>query len=513
MAPTENPPAARARRWIVSLASLSLALVVGAGWLAWKLSHRPPELNAQQLLADPALRAQVLAALVESSKGIFDSHPDADVGRVLQPGLEAVEFVGTPVSTNEWGMREAAYALPKPPGRVRVVLLGDSYVFGYGIRADERVGVFLERFLERRGGLAGEVECLHLAVGSWNAVSETEFVRRQLAELQPDLVVQVLVTNDLDDNAGVRGFGARSNFAPRRPERAGSIVSMTYPIEFTAKGNTNFILEAVDWESRSRYEELAEHTRRLAASTERVGGRYLMVAHWCDYKPKLRRFVEGALSADQILWLPDSFQRDTSLWARESDPHWNARGHELLAELLFGVIRGRELLPTLELEPWDEIERSSARMVEQGLAEASAERPPAYWSSRRPVESRLSFVGPTDEVMRQVYTGIDDRGLVSAYASLILKGVGGGGRVRVLGRCLDRPELDGTRVSVFVDELEIGRIELQAAARIDHDWPLPAAARERDYVSLRFSSPDWVYAGDQRRRCVSFSLESVALTP
>jgi len=512
MAPTENPPAARA--WIVSLASLSLALVGASGWLAWKLSHRPPELNSQQLLADPRMRAQVLAALVERSTGIFDSHPDPDVGRVLQPGLDGVDFVGTPVSTNAWGMREAGYALPKPPGTVRVVLLGDSYVFGYGIRADQRLGAFLERFLEQHGGgFAGEIECLHLAVGSWNAVSETEFVRRQLAELRPDLVVQVLVTNDLDDNAGVRGFGARSSFAPRRPERAGAMVSMTYPVEFTEKGNTNFILEAVDWESRTRYEELAEHVGRLARGTEQAGGRYLMVGHWSDYKPKLRRFVEGVLPAAQIVWLPDSFQRDASLWVSQSDPHWNARGHELLAELLFGVIRGRALLPALELEPWDEVERRSARMVEQGLAEASAERPPAYWASRRPVASRLSFVDPSTEAMRQVYTGIDDRGLVSAYASLILKGVGGSGRVRVLGRCLDRLELDGTRVSVFVDELEIGEIELRAAAKIDHDWPLPAAAREREYLSLRFSSPDWVYAGDQRRRCVSFTLESVGLSP
>jgi hypothetical protein len=499
-----------ARRWIALLASSTLALFVFGSWLAWRYvgSTKPFDLDAA--VRDPGLRKELIERLVARSKGIFDTHPDPDVARVLQPGLENVGFEGTSVSSNEWGVREASYRLPKPPDVVRVVLLGDSYVFGYGAHANERMGVHLRQFLNQQAlSFPGNVEVLHLAVGSWNAVSECEFARRQLSELAPDLLVQLLVTNDLDDNPGVRGFGARASFAPRTPERTDAMVSLTYPVEFTRKGNTNYLLEGVDWESRERYAELARHVERLARAVEANGGRYLLVAHWAGYKAKLRRFLGDGLREDQLLWLPDLFQTNKNLWVGPEDPHWNGAGHKLLAELLFGVIRGRSLLPVLQLKPWPAVERKADALEKDGHAQAHAEPPAAYWGPRRPVLGRLVFAPPTAESLRQVYTGIDQRGRVSPYAAVLLAGAAG--RLVLRGRSLDRPELDGVEVAVFVDELQVGSFELRSGLKIDHAWPLPAELRGREHVAARFVTPDWVYAGDQGRHCVSFTLEELAL--
>ena len=82
----------------------------------------------------------MLERLLEESQGFYDSHPDADVGHLHLPGLQGREFVRQPVHTNALGLREREIATPKPPGTVRVLLLGDSFVFGWGVAADRRLG-------------------------------------------------------------------------------------------------------------------------------------------------------------------------------------------------------------------------------------------------------------------------------------------------------------------------------------------------------------------------------------
>ena len=509
----ERSTPSAARRWIVALGTLSASLLAVCVALALRLQDGGAAVRAslQGALDDPELRAQVIEELMSRSSSIFDSHPDPEVGRVLLPRKSDMEFAGVSVESNSWGMREREYALPKPDGTVRVVLLGDSYVFGFGVEAEDRMGVFLEDYLrERATGFDGPIEVLHLAIGSWGAVSECTFVRRQLGELQPDVVVQLLVTNDLDDNAGVRGFGARSTYADRYRERADAIVTHTWPIQFSEEAIGNFLLEGVDHESRSRYEDLGEHVARLAREVERAGGHYLLASHWSHFKPKLLRHLAPRLDADQILHLPNAFWFDREYCNGPGDPHWNRRGHERFARLLFGVIRERELLPQLGLEPWPEVEQESRAFLATGHGEATGERPPRYWSTRRPVASTLDFRSLNADELSQLYGGIDDEGNVGPYGSLLLRNLPGG-KLILLGRALERPELDGTRVRVFAEEAELGSFTLEAGEILKHYWDLPAEIAAREFLNVRFTADDYVYAGPRRRQCVSFQLRQVAV--
>ncbi|GEM_PF-2908333 len=47
-----------------------------------------------------------MGAKVSGRSGLWDSHPDADVGRVLQPDLEGQRDVQTLVDSNLFGLRE-----------------------------------------------------------------------------------------------------------------------------------------------------------------------------------------------------------------------------------------------------------------------------------------------------------------------------------------------------------------------------------------------------------------------
>ena len=86
----------------------------------------------------------------------------------MAPNVSYVGFQGAGVTTNSLGMREREYEPRKPPGVTRVVLLGDSYVFDNGVLAEDRMGVFLEKWLVERASRNGEIECLHVGGESWN---------------------------------------------------------------------------------------------------------------------------------------------------------------------------------------------------------------------------------------------------------------------------------------------------------------------------------------------------------
>ncbi len=110
-------------------------------------ASEPEGISLQQVLDDPRVRRQVISELVFEAKGIWDSHNDPDVGRVLQPMLDRQDGRVGRIASNRFGMREREYAVPKPPGLIRVVILGDSLVYGLGVREEDRVGVFLEEYL------------------------------------------------------------------------------------------------------------------------------------------------------------------------------------------------------------------------------------------------------------------------------------------------------------------------------------------------------------------------------
>lgn len=142
-----------AKRLALSFGVLSLGLVVALSVAVRRASHA--NLPLQTALADPQVKRAVVDQLIAQSPGVFDSFPDPMVGRVLQPAMTDRVVTGGVLSSNEWGMRERSYALPKPAGTIRIVLLGDSYVYGPGMAPDQRCGGFLERAVRERAG-AGE---------------------------------------------------------------------------------------------------------------------------------------------------------------------------------------------------------------------------------------------------------------------------------------------------------------------------------------------------------------------
>src|SRR5262249_9193733 len=119
-----------------------------------------------------------LAALVKPSTA-------TDVVYELKPGLDTC-FEKARVRTNAEGVRAAgAYRRPKPTAVFRILLLGDSQAFGWGLDEADTLGAQLAASL--RG--AGEVEVVNAGVPGYNAVQESAWLRARGLAYEPDCVV------------------------------------------------------------------------------------------------------------------------------------------------------------------------------------------------------------------------------------------------------------------------------------------------------------------------------------
>lgn len=500
------------RSSIAGRAALALGVVcLGLlGALAVLLTRGDSTALVLRLRNDDAVRAEVVRALLAEATGAWDAFPDADVGRVLQPDLSERAAGRLSIRSNSFGMRDRPFVVPKPAGVVRVILLGDSYVFGNGVAEEERCGRFLEEFLQqRRRAAPATVECLHAGITGWNLLASSQWLRRQLSALEPDLVIHVSVSNDLDDCAGVHGFGELARFSPRHRERADGLLGTREACMLHPRACS--LLEAgLDLESRARYAEAAAAVTRLAAAVEGAGGRYLLLLHWPDELPVVARHLAARLAVLQVAWLPSDLHRNPRYRVSSVDAHWNAAGHRLVATLLYGLIQERDLLPDLALPAWEEAADAVRRLHDVGRLEAAGDPAAIGPLQDRTVTARIDFEALTADTAGQVHGGIDAGGRVAPYASLVLRNPAAS-RLYVRGSFLDRPEIDGGRITVLLDDLEVGTLAIASGEAVEARFAVPARLRDAEHVSVRFIAQDYAYVGRPIPSCVAFRLRAVAL--
>ena len=480
---------------------VGLAIALAVLWTR----HTDPSSILDLALTDPALRQEVVSELVAMSYGIFDSHPDADVGRVFQTNIRRQSPQMGLVETNRWGLRERDFAMPKQSLTVRVILLGDSYIYGNSVTMDDRVGVFLERFLRDRSNRADlKIECLHVGIPSWNIVSESAFVRRQIQDFQPDLVIQVVVPNDLDDLEGVRGFGALASFTPQHRQHGSSLVSRTFAQHRGFFHRNSFLLDGFDYESRSRYGQARKAIQKLAAVVEESGGHYVLVINWMKKLPVGHRELAAGLAENQIALLPFSLFQNEDLKISKKDGHWNPAGHERVARFLYSFIQQNDLLPQLSLRSWDVANQIFESMTEDALAQMAEYAPVA-----RPNLSELDFRELDIEEASQIYGGVLGM-YVSPYMSVVLARENGK-FLQIDGKYLDSPSMAGSTVEVYVEERKLATLSVIPGRPFQIEAALPADLVERPVLNVRLVTDDYIYMGEDLRTTMSLGIIRIAI--
>jgi lysophospholipase L1-like esterase len=331
------------------------------------------------ILAGLALGEGMLRLL---SPQIFPIHPpgmyevDSDVGYVLTPGFKGsvrrAEF-DSPVTIGEAGLR-GADPRHRRPDTFRILVLGDSLAWGFGVEDDETFAARLEALLSRRYPDL-DIQVLNGAVPGYGTADELAYLRSRGVELGPDLVVvQFLSVNDLLENkmpasewATVRD-GMLAAVQTREMEReALTLLPLWERIRVSLKQHSHLarlvsdvvgylgtragLLGGID--ARWGEDFSAEDARRgrdllvELASTARERGAAVLFLYTTSqaqvvaesyHPPRSAAVVEAAAVEAGVPWLDASAalqSRDDRLELYyPKDGHWTAQGHTAIAEIL-----------------------------------------------------------------------------------------------------------------------------------------------------------------------------------
>jgi hypothetical protein len=186
-----DPRKPRRRRWVWR-ALLLMAGLVGAQFaLEWVLRtwdvlgvNHPTEIAQYRLqMWDFDIRGPDDADRLD---GILFRH---------RPGGRK-RFGSFEVAINSLGFRGPEVAAEKPEGTYRILVLGDSVAFGWGVDDDVTFLRRLERDLQQRGD-GRSYEVLNTGHPMYDSMQELAMLRDHGLALDPDLVLLVFVINDI----------------------------------------------------------------------------------------------------------------------------------------------------------------------------------------------------------------------------------------------------------------------------------------------------------------------------
>jgi hypothetical protein len=355
------------RRLALSLFGALLALLILELGLRWMLLFDRSYIDVIDGRAHPKPGSELeLADLIQR-------HPDERVVYELRPNLTG-RFVGADLRTNAHGMRGRERAIEKAPGVVRIVGLGDSHAFGWGVPEEDGFYERLEALLNERLS-PRQFEVWNMSVPGYNTVQEVRAFRLRAPELSPDLVVVNYVHNDMD----------LPNFLAEPPDFFATDISYLAEVGrrrwWTLQGRTlaPLLVFGIEPDRQSgrylldenripaRYRELAGWDRmegaffRLAKFARAREIPVAVLLNFDDYRARLagrtddvrprvvRELCDRLRSAgftiidpqDRIIaHLREHGLPGNALWLSTSDSHSSPLRHRLVAEELFAVLAG-----------------------------------------------------------------------------------------------------------------------------------------------------------------------------
>lgn len=254
-------------------------------------------------------------------------------------------LMGVPVSINSQGLRDREFALEKPAGVYRIMMLGDSTTFGWGVKEEDTAAKFLERKLnEHLPAGYNRVEVMNTGVGNYDTVQEVRYYEAIGWKYQPDLVILVFFIND-PESVPV--------------EKKGFLIDRSYLIAFATNrfdGVLRHLGARPDWKAyyaslydddRPGFQACRRALESLANSTRSHGAKLLVAilpelhqingdsypfkaAH---QKIKDVMAAENVPVAELIDGLKDHGAEET-LWVTPLDDHPNAKANDLISDQL-----------------------------------------------------------------------------------------------------------------------------------------------------------------------------------
>lgn len=234
---------------------------------------------------------------------------------------------------NAQGFREREVATPCPPGVTRVVCLGDSVIYGQGVRFADTFSQQLERLLNEVGPAPVRYEVLNCGLSGYSPTEERACLEEIAPLYHPQLVILSLFVNDDE------------------PLVAAGPSSVDSPAANDAAGLPRLAEPAPHDED---YERGREQLARLCDYCQQRGirlvGLLLRAGGWGADWQRLRDRLCGVLDDRKVPWLdvgPPLLARHPpeDLMVHPRDGHPNEVAHRLAAEQMAEFLHTHQLLP------------------------------------------------------------------------------------------------------------------------------------------------------------------------
>ncbi|MGC9328471.1 MAG: SGNH/GDSL hydrolase family protein [Candidatus Hinthialibacter sp.] len=137
-------------------------------------------------------------------KQLYVADTDPHIAFRMRPHYS--DFVyGAQVSINANGLRDYDYPYEKPAGVKRILVLGDSVAFGYGVDMEKTFAKQWEKALQETHKSAWQV--INSGVPAYTTVQEMRWFELEGLRYQPDAVVIAYVMNDPEEVHPLRSDG------------------------------------------------------------------------------------------------------------------------------------------------------------------------------------------------------------------------------------------------------------------------------------------------------------------
>ncbi len=275
-------------------------------------------------------------------------HPHRKLSFSHFPNRRGV-YCGAEIVTNASGFRDREFPTEKQPGKTRMVFLGDSFTLGWGVPFEETFETLVEKKLNEGGD---HYESINLGVGNYNTTMELELLRWKGLPYQPDAVVLVFFVNDTEPIPRL----SRLSYHVRRNSY---LFALLYDRVLRFKASRNLGPMWKDYYQSLYHPQspyLAENTEsvRELARLCRENGIQLFIVNYPDLHQlkdypfdQATRYIQSLAEELQVpfLDLAPFFEpyEPASLWVSDEDTHGNAKASAIVAEAIYGWLRG--LLP------------------------------------------------------------------------------------------------------------------------------------------------------------------------
>ncbi|WP_404307318.1 SGNH/GDSL hydrolase family protein [Neorhodopirellula lusitana] len=252
---------------------------------------------------------------------------------------------GSSLTINSKGLRDREYAYEKPTSVKRILVLGDSFAWGYGVSDKEIFTEVLETRLEQS---PTTWEVINAGVSGWGTDQEYLYLLDEGFRYEPDIVVLAMfVVNDFENNYYAWQYGLNkplfldetltlSEFpVPKPSEDVALGRSNAEPLPLTlaivramanecARRDVRFVLAKFGMFLDLKFPPLDELDAQFTVAM-------------ADQAPTVffldldRAFVEAGISREQLTEGND-------------DGHWNAFGHQQTSDILLQFMNEKDLI-------------------------------------------------------------------------------------------------------------------------------------------------------------------------